>query len=97
MKVGDVGTELTFTIKDQDGLPVDLTTATSVVLVMQLSGQRVEKQCSIVDAAQGKVRYTIGAGDLFKAGTLYMEVKVAFASGDVYTTSRVSEVVEPVL
>lgn len=97
MKQGDVGTELVFTLKDQDGNPLNLVTVEKVWLVMSLAGRRVERECQIVDAMQGKVRYTIGPDDLTNAGTLQMELRVEFADGSKYTTTRVAEVVEPKL
>lgn len=97
MKVGDVGTELTFVIKDQDGNFVDLSAATRVTLVMQSGAYKLERQCSVVDAAQGKVKYVIGPGDLVRAGPLYMEVRIEFIDGDIYTTTCISEIVEAAL
>lgn len=70
MRVGDVGTELTFDVKDQDGNPVGLAMASRVQLVMQLASHCMERDCVVVSATQGQVRYVISAGDLQKPGTL---------------------------
>lgn len=95
MKQGDVGTELVFILRDQDGNPLDLTTAAKVWLTMSLAGRKVERECQIIDAAQGRVRYTVGPDDLTLAGTLLMELRIEYTDGSRYTTTRVVEVVEP--
>jgi len=95
VKVGDVGTELVFIIRDQDGKVVDLSQAVSVTLVMRLGDTRLERTCDILPpASEGRVRYRVAAGDLASAGSLYMEVRVQFADGRTFTSNRITQVVE---
>lgn len=94
MKQGDIGTNLVFIVKDENNNFVDLSDAKAVYLVMRLGNQRVERLCNIINPLEGKVQYTIKDGDLLKPGTLLMELRIEFNNGFVFTTSRVSDVVE---
>ena len=94
MKQGDKGTVLTFTIIDQDGVAVDLSSAASVTLVGQVKGTTIGGACTITDASNGVVQYTIDSDDLTLHGRYKLEVRVEMSDGDVFTSSRIIENVE---
>jgi len=100
LRIGDVGTQLTFTILDEDGDAVDLTDADKVYVVLKLGNTRVERECNIIaPATDGKVYYNISDDDpcYDKAGMMRMQVRVEFVGGNIFSTSRVEEEIERVL
>lgn len=80
--VGDVGTVFRAAIVDQDGVPVDLTLATSVLFRLSISGGTMRSRSGVVtNAAGGIVEYATVAGDLDVAGSVYWQVVVTTPSG----------------
>ncbi|AEG14678.1 hypothetical protein Desku_1091 [Desulfofundulus kuznetsovii DSM 6115] len=94
MKQGSVGVELLFTIKDESGQPVDLTTALEARLIMSLNGVRVERLCSFADRAGGVVKYVATGEDFASPGVLLMELEVRFADGRVLVSELIKDKVE---
>lgn len=97
MRQGDIGTELIFTVVDENGNPVNLESAASVNLIMSLRGNRVIRPCEIIDAVNGRVKYIVQENDLEESGTLNMEIRVEFVDGDMFTSNRITEVIEAIL
>lgn len=93
MKQGSAGVELLFTLKDENGQPLDLGDALEAVLIMSLNGKRTERQCTFVDRPNGVVRYTASAEDLFAPGILAMEIEVRFADGRVFVSDVIKDTV----
>lgn len=97
--MGDIGTQLTFTIVDQDGDAVDLTSASKVYVILKLGNTRVEREATIIEPKnEGRVYYNVTDDDpcYDHAGMLRMQVRVEYAT-TTYTSSRVEEEVEKVL
>ena len=99
MKEGDVGTVITFTIKDKDDSSVvNLTGFDTATVIMNLDGTRRTGTAAFGTRVSGIVTYTIASGDLHKGGRLEMEAKVAKADGsESYTSDVISEDVQPLL
>lgn len=94
MKRRDVGVALVFHIKDDMGRPLDLTGASKVTLVARLGNSVFERECAIADRSGGVVKYIVQEGDLADSGRLTMEIRIEYADGRRFTTSRVVDVVE---
>jgi hypothetical protein len=93
--VDDVGTVLRYTIKDQDGVVVDLTAATTKeIILLSPAGKRTVKTASLTNApgTDGKIQYITIAGDLAVAGTWKRQAKVVLLSGTFYTPVTTFEV-----
>lgn len=97
MHLQDQGTVLQFTITDSCGNIVSLVSATTVKLKIFFNNVvQFDKPTTFVDRPNGKVQYVIQSGDLTTTGMARMELQVAFNNGNVFTSSRVFEIVEPV-
>lgn len=88
IKAGDVLPELNATLLDVDGLPLNLSVASSVTLRVRqvvLSGSPVKwaKPCTIAAPAAGKVSFAWAAGDTATPGTYEVEFLVTWADGGV--------------
>lgn len=95
MKRGDVGTTLLFTVKSKAGTIVDLTDATTAILIMKLGDTKSEKTMTIdTPKTDGKVRYITQTGDIPISGSLDLEVKITFSDGKIFTSSRIHHVVD---
>lgn len=81
IKTFDTYPPLVATLTDQNG-PIDLTEATSVVVVLKgQSGATITGQCTITDAAQGVVSYQWEDGDTDNADTYQVEWMITWPSG----------------
>lgn len=85
--VGDIGTVLLVTIKD-DGVVVDLSTATTLVLSLKKpNGISYDKTPLLyTDGADGIIKYTSVDGDFDQAGAYKLQATVTL-SGGVYHSS----------
>lgn len=91
IKRGDTRPLLDATLSDDDG-PVDLTGAT-VRLVVRRATPRcgevgallLKRECEIIDAAAGKVRYAWQPDDTATVGSYAAEFEVAFVGGGLWT------------
>lgn len=79
MKVGTYGQKLYFTAKDENGEPIDLTTAQKVIAHAKI-GDYPKKtfQCTIEDPEKGIVSYILKEGDLDNHGIMYIELELIF-------------------
>lgn len=94
MRQYDVKTPIRFTLKDKNGVVINLTAAAEAKLVMELNGVKVEKTMTFYDRAAGQVSYETALGDLPAVGILEMMVWVRFDSGQKITFSPVYEMIE---
>lgn len=81
LKVGDLEPPVMVTLIDTTGVPVDLSTALSVVFKMAPTDTRVElfaRAASIDSAPDGELSYIWQAGDTDIADVYYCEFTVAW-------------------
>lgn len=68
-----------FTLKDETGSAVDVTSAT-ITLSMRLSGSSTNKidggSVTLTDASNGIITYSPTSGDVDTAGSYYIELKI---------------------
>jgi len=86
IKKNDVGNQLSFTLTDQDGSALNLTAAT-VKLIMSggYSYTRLDRTCTIDNAATGTCHYILTAEDTAVSGKYKLEVNIEY-SGSEFTT-----------
>jgi hypothetical protein len=82
----DQGIILNFTITDENNSPVDLTGAT-VRLIWNNGSGAATKTCEVTDAAGGKCRYIIVAGDIAQVGKYDCELEVNLGAA-ILTTNK---------
>lgn len=81
IKKGNYGIDLEFEVKNPDGTPFDLTGYT-VTLKVWKPGKAtlsLSATCEIIDAANGKCRYTVKEGDFQEVGDFYAELELTKA------------------
>jgi hypothetical protein len=99
----DTGVVLVVTCYDQNGNPIDLTTATSVTLQFYINPiiPALTKTMDVNSAVDGIVQYTFSTYtddwgnthyDLGYPGTLYFRVSIAFPSSVVVTSWASGEI-----
>lgn len=93
---GDYGSGIYLTVKDQDGVVVNLTNKT-VKLIFKLNGVVKEKTMQIVSAPAGTVKYEWVEGDLASDGVLEYEIVVTGPAGYHLTSERLIRLVRDVL
>lgn len=75
-------------------VPIDLTTATSVLFKMRTQGSTgsplVSAAMTVTDAANGKVQYTFQTTDLATVGTYDVEFSITWNDGGVETVPNAS-------
>jgi hypothetical protein len=92
MKDGDIGTILYFTVKDQDGDIVDLTTASTATLTFKLNDNAtLTKNCTFHDRANGIIKYTLGDDILTEPGELQAEVCITWDASNVFFSDTIIE------
>ncbi len=84
---GDKLYVLQFTLKDNDGNAIDLTSATGTCRAQFETGTAVafEGAIALVTAASGICKYTVQAGDFDTPGRYYAEIEMKFTTGEVTT------------
>jgi hypothetical protein len=95
MRKGDVGTQLSFVVKDEDGNVVNLTTAMAVTLKMILKSTTLERACTVDDAVNGEVSYitTVDDPPASAYGTMRMQLHVDYPGGIKFYTDIVEEII----
>lgn len=88
IKKGEVGTTITATITDSAGTAINISTATSKkIYLVNRSGRLVSKDASFTtNGSDGKLYYTLVAGDIDIGGAWVREWKVIMPSGTWYTS-----------
>ena len=91
---GDYGYDLSFTVTDSGGTPLDLSggsvwfkTGVANTNTTNLSGA-----CTIVTAGSGTCTYTVGSGDFNTAGNYQWELETIYTD-KVLTTDRTENIV----
>jgi len=49
---------------------------------------KIDGTCTVTDAAAGKCKYNVQAGDLDTAGTYHAELEITYTGGKIITTTR---------
>lgn len=89
IRVGDYGTAINITIKDQDENPVDISSASDLALSFIKPDQTILSKSGIFvsDGTDGRLRYTIIDGDIDMAGIWEIEANIVMPSGN-YTSDQ---------
>lgn len=93
IKQNDTRPKYVVALKDDFGqpgeAPINLTTATSVKLKLRehdtVGAPKINRTCSITDAANGVVTFTWIAGDLDTVGTYDSEFEITWSDGGIET------------
>ncbi len=87
LKTGDTSPVFSVTLKDADGVAVDLTGATVVFNMNDEDGDQVVDRgsCDLIVAASGTVKYAWQAGDTDTAGYFTAEFEVTYSDTTVET------------
>jgi len=82
IKRGDLEPPITATIKDATGAVVNLTGATSPVLILKPiaggSAQRLSTGTTLLDATNGRIRHAWQSGETTTAGSYFAEWEVSW-------------------
>lgn len=84
---GDIGSVLRYTIKDQDGIVVDVSAASEKsIILLSPTGKKYTKTATLTTTGtDGQIEYTIQAGDLDAPGTWLRQAKVVVPAGTFFT------------
>lgn len=91
---GDVGTVFTVTMKDEDGVVVDISSFTTRQLLYRKPDGTVDTQTAafVTDGTDGKITYTTAAGDIDLPGNWRIQPKLTKAGGVLYGSAGDFEV-----
>jgi len=80
---GDYGYDINAQLTDDEGNPFDLTGYTVVVraAVQDATTKKWDRTCTITDATNGKVKWTVQSGDFDTAGEILTLTFVATKTG----------------
>ena len=92
--LGEIGTTFEFTVKDQDGVVVDISSQTvmNIFFLDPLGGTQTRAATFVTDGTDGKMFYKTVADDLDKVGNWKWQAKVTISSGTWPSTIREFEV-----
>lgn len=82
---GDTGVVLRRTLKDENGVVIDVTGAQHVKVRWKQKGVVTEKTMTVEDAVNGLVKYQFAANDL-QAGDVSFEFEVKDSLGQIITS-----------
>ena len=86
LKQNDTAPPYTATLKDADGVAVNISGATLLFLMRKKGGSvKVNAAADIVSAVLGTISYTWAADDLDTVGEFEVEIQVTFSGGTVRT------------
>jgi hypothetical protein len=91
LKVGSYGQKLWFNLLDDEGEPLDLANATSVILYLKVGTVVKDFVCDIEDEEGGQVSYVVEDGDLDKAGTGEFEIEVNYEHQKFISEDKITE------
>jgi len=87
IKQNDTSPVIAATLKDASGTPVNLTAATVQFHMRKIGGStlKVDAAATLVDAAQGSIKYTWTGSDTDSAGNYSAEFEVTYSDGTIET------------
>jgi hypothetical protein len=87
--VDDFGTVLRTTIKDQDNVIVDVSSATTIQIILRTpKGEFVTKTASnTTDGTDGQIQYTTLDGDIDEVGTWGFQARVVLSATQDFKSS----------
>lgn len=87
LKQNDTKPDLQVTVNDDNGVAVDVTSATIAFHMNTSAGVvKVESAGTIVTAASGIIKYVWAVGDLDTVGTYNAEFQITFSDSSILTT-----------
>jgi len=93
--VGDIGTAFEVTVKDQDDVVVDLSSATAKEILLQKPDKTVlTKTASFkTDGEDGVIQYALAAGDIDANGLWSLQAHVVLPAGEWWSSVVIFDVV----
>lgn len=87
LRVGNVGSLIRLTIVDQDGAPVDVSSATLVLYLRSPKARLLTKTPSLTSGGtDGRIQYATLAGDLDVPGNWQAQAKVTISGSTWFST-----------
>lgn len=90
VRIGDIGFIFNFTVKDQDGDPVDVSTATTKKIILRKpdGSAMIDDVAFTSTGSDGKVRWWVSSGELDQVGDwqfqLYLVLSVNTYHSDIH-------------
>lgn len=86
--VSDIGTQIRVTLTDENGDPVNVSSATEMVIIIQdPEGVSVEKEAGFyTDGTEGVIVYAIEETDFAVAGKYKIQARVVLPTGTWWST-----------
>jgi len=93
---GNFGFDWNFTLTDSQGVVLNLNGATLTFELQSVSDLSVSSAnaMSIINASAGTCKYTVQQNDFLVAGNYNAQIKVTFGTGEIFTFSDITIVVE---
>lgn len=93
LHVGDYGTRLTFTVVDRDGDVVDISTATTITVLMMKPDRTIASKTGLLlnTGTDGKLYYDLVDGDLDVEGDWNFKAEVTSSSPSFHYESSSCE------
>lgn len=84
IRVGDIGTQFLITVNDQDNVAVDISSATTIQIILKKPGGTVLTKTALLnsDGTDGKMYYNSVSGDLDECGRWKLQGRVVIGSND---------------
>lgn len=88
IRVGNIGTIFRFTVQDQDGTAVDLSSATTLEIRFKKPDRSVITRTAVftTDGTNGQIQYTTVSGDLDIDGSWKRQAHVIIPAGDFWSS-----------
>ena len=85
--LNDIGTQFKVTVKDEDSVVVDLSSASTLQLIFQKpSGDKLTTTASLInDGTDGLIQYITVSGDIDECGIWQMQARVVIGTKDFKT------------
>ena len=98
IKQNDTGPSLLATLKDANDVPVNITGADVRFHMKSLEGVvKIDSDMTVINSAEGLVRYDWLVGDTDTFGTYYVEFEVTYIDGSVETFPNTGSLVVSVV
>ena len=87
----DIGTQFYLTVKDQDGVAVNLASATDRFIIFTKPDFTVVTNTGflVTDGTDGRIFHTAASGDLDQDGYWKIQARVVFPTGSWYTDKSI--------